>query len=366
MDPEDLRAEIPAADDTVYLNTGASGPSPRPVVEAATDFLERHEYEAHAAGEPYPMAYSEIEAARDHVAEFVGADPTDLVLTNSTADGISRVAAAVDFEPGETVAYTDLEHPAGILPWERAADVHGLDTRVLETEAGRVEMDAVKNAVSAASLLCISSLSWDYGTQLPVAEIVDVAHDAGTRVVVDAVQSPGQHPVDEAEWGADAVAGAGHKWLLGIWGAGFLYVDPEFAAELEPRRASYRSVDDPSAPGCELTAGAQQLEIGTISPAPHVALATAIDRIRAVGLDTVQDRAERLTDRLKQGLGDRCLSPREYESGLVTFRADDPDALVERLGEDGVVIRSLPGGTVRASVHVFNTAADIDRLLEAL
>ena len=366
MDPEDLRAEIPAADDTVYLNTGASGPSPRPVVEAATDFLERHEYEAHAAGEPYPMAYSEIEAARDHVAEFVGADPTDLVLTNSTADGISRVAAAVDFEPGETVAYTDLEHPAGILPWERAADVHGLDTRVLETEAGRIEMDAVKNAVSAASLLCISSLSWDYGTQLPVAEIVDVAHDAGTRVVVDAVQSPGQHPVDVAEWGADAVAGAGHKWLLGIWGAGFLYVDPEFAAELEPRRASYRSVDDPSAPGCELTAGAQQLEIGTISPAPHVALATAIDRIRAVGLDTVQDRAERLTDRLKQGLGDRCLSPREYESGLVTFRADDPDALVERLGEDGVVIRSLPGGTVRASVHVFNTAADIDRLLEAL
>lgn len=366
MDPEDLRAEIPAVDDTVYLNTGASGPSPRPVVEAATDFLERHEYEAHAAGDPYSMAYDEIGAARDHVAEFVGAEPADLALTNSTADGISRIAAAVDFEPGETVAYTDLEHPAGILPWERAADVHGLDTRVLETEAGRVEMDAVKDAVSAASLLCLSSLSWDYGTQLPVAEIVDVAHDAGTRVVVDAVQSPGQHPVDVGAWGADAVAGAGHKWLLGIWGAGFLYVDPEFADTLEPRRASYRSVDDPSAPDCNLTGGAQQLEIGTVSPAPHVALATAIDRIRAVGLDTVGDRVERLTDRLKSGLGDRLLSPREYESGLVTFRADDADALVERLGEAGVVIRSLPGGTARASVHVFNTADDIDRLLEAL
>jgi len=366
MDPEDLRDEIPAVEDTVYLNTGASGPSPRPVVEAATDFLERHEYEAHAAGEPYGMAYDELGAARDHAAEFVGAEPDDLALTNSTADGISRIAAAVDFEPGDTVAYTDLEHPAGTLPWERAADLHGIDTHVLETERGRVEMDTVKDAVSEARLLCLSSLSWNYGTRLPVAEIVDVAHDAGTRVVVDAVQSPGQHPVDVDEWGADAVAAAGHKWLLGLWGAGFLHVDPEFAAELEPRRASYRSVDVPSAPGCELTDGAQKLEIGTVSPAPHVALATAIDRIQAVGLDTVADRIERLTDRLKSGLGDRLLSPREYESGLVTFRADDPEGLVERLGEEGVVIRSLPDGTVRASIHVFNTSGDVDRLLGAL
>ncbi|AQL42427.1 cysteine desulfurase [Halorientalis sp. IM1011] len=366
MDPEDLRDEIPAVDDTVYLNTGASGPSPRPVVEAATDFLERHEYEAHAAGDPYSMAYDELGAAREHIAAFVGADPDDLALTNSTADGISRIAAAVDWEPGDTVVYTDLEHPAGILPWERAADVADIDTRVLDTERGRVEMDAVKEVVDDARLLCLSSLSWNYGTRLPVAEIVDVAHDAGTRVVVDAVQSPGQHPVDVAEWGADAVAAAGHKWLLGLWGAGFLHVDPDFAAELEPRRASYRSVDDPSAAGCDLSAGAHKLEIGTVSPAPHVAAATAIDRILAVGLDTVQKRIERLTDRLKSGLGDRLLSPREYESGLVTFRADDPEELVDQLGEDGVVIRSLPDGTVRASIHVFNTADDVDRLLRAL
>jgi selenocysteine lyase/cysteine desulfurase len=83
-------------------------------------------------------------------------------------------------------------------------------------------------------------------------------------------------------------------------------------------------------------------------------------------MDTVQSRIERLTDRLKSGLGERLLSPREYESGLVTFRADDPDEVVDRLGEDGVVIRSLPDGTVRASIHVFNTAADVDRLLGAL
>jgi selenocysteine lyase/cysteine desulfurase len=367
MDPADLRADIPAVETAAYLNTGASGPSPRAVVDAATEVLERHEYDAHARGDPYNVGYGELEAARERVAEFVGADPAAVALTNSTGDAISRIAAAIDWDEGDTVAYSDLEHPAGVLPWERAADVHDLDVAVLETDRGRVDMDDVKDVVAEARLLCLSSLTWNYGTVVPVRDVVDVAHDAGSRVVVDAVQSPGQHPVDVTEWGADAVAGAGHKWLLGLWGAGFCHVDPEFAATLEPRRASYRGVTDPNADGYEFRSGARRLDIGTRSPAPHAALVTAIDTIEAVGLDTVQAHVERLTDRLKDGLGDRLLSPREYESGLVTFAADDPEGLVTRLRSEGVYIRSLPyPGTVRASVHVFNTAADVDRLLDAL
>lgn len=367
MDPETLRADIPAVAETAYLNTGASGPSPRRVVDAATRFLERHEYESHATGTPYELAYDAYEQARERVAAFLGADPDEVALTNSTADGISRIAAAVDWNPGDVVVYTDLEHPAGIIPWERAADVYGLETRVLETDAGRLHLDALRDAVADARVFCLSSLSWNYGTRLSVAEAVDVAHDAGTRVVVDAVQSPGQHPIDVAEWGADAVAAAGHKWLLGLWGAGFLHVAPGFARALEPRRASYRSVTDANATECDLVAGARKLEIGTTSPAPHVALTTAIDCIEDVGLDTVQDRVAALTDRLKEGLGDRLLSPRAFESGLVTFAAEDPEALVERAADSGVVIRSLPDpDAARASVHVFNTAADVDRLLAAL
>jgi cysteine desulfurase/selenocysteine lyase len=367
MDPETLRADIPAVEETAYLNTGASGPSPRRVVDAATECLERHEYEAHATGDPYDVGFGELAQSRERVAEFLGADEADIALTNSTADGISRVAAAVDWDADDTVVYTDLEHPAGVLPWERAADVHGIDTRVLETTAGRLDFDALKNAVADARLLCLSSLSWNYGTRLRVAEAVDIAHDAGTRVVVDAVQSPGQHPIDVTEWGADAVAAAGHKWLLGLWGAGMLYVAPDFAETLEPRRASYRSVESMGGPDSSLRSGARQLEIGTTSPAPHAALRTAIDTIDAVGMDTVQDRVADLTDYLKDGLGDRLRSPHEYESGLVTFDADDPDAVVERAGEAGVVVRSIPDPeAARASVHVFNTRDDIDRLLAVL
>ena len=368
MDPQTLRASMPALEDTVYLNTGASSPGQRRVVEAITDFLHRHEYESPGSEGMYPVAFDALEASRETVADFLGAAPHEIALTRSTADGINLVATAMDFEPGDVVVRTDLEHPAGFLPWERAADLDGIEVRTLKTERGRLSMESVKTAVEDARLLVLNSLSWNYGTQLRVSEIVDIAHDAGAKVMVDAVQSPGQVPVDVNSWGADFVVGAGHKWLIGVWGSGFLYVDDEAIEDLRPRRIGYRSVEDPDALDYEFLEGAPRLEVGTTSPLPYVGLATAIDTIEEIGLDTIQSRVARLTDRLKEGLGeDRLLSPREYESGLVTFAAEDPEATVEALGERGVVVRDLPyPEAVRASVHVFNTAEDIDALLSGL
>ncbi|WP_225332984.1 aminotransferase class V-fold PLP-dependent enzyme [Halomicrobium urmianum] len=366
MDPDELRADIPALERCTYFNTGASGPTPRRVVDAATDFLERHAFEGPVEG-PYPMAWDAIDAAREVVAGHIGAAPEDVAFTRSTADGVNLVAGAIDWQPGDVIVRTDLEHPAGILPWERLADRCDVDVRVLETEGGRLDVDALKDAVADARLVVLSSLTWTHGTRLPVSEVVEVAHDAGARVLVDAVQSPGQHPVDVSEWGADFVAGAGHKWLLGLWGGGFLYVDPAALTDLDLQRIGYRGVEDPAGEGYEYVAGARRFEVGTTSPVPYVALAEAVETVEVVGYDAIQSRVERLTDRLKDGLDREIYSPREYESGLVTFAAEDPEATVQRLGENGVVVRSLPGpDAVRASVHAFNTAADVDRLLDGL
>ncbi|RCU48501.1 aminotransferase class V-fold PLP-dependent enzyme [Haloplanus salinus] len=368
MDPEDLRAAIPACDRGVYLNTGASGPAPRHVVDATADFLDHHEYVAPVEEGAYPAAFETFDETREVVADFLGADPQEIALTDSTADGIARVAAAIDWAPGDTVVRTDLEHSAGVIPWWNLRD-RGVEVTVLDTEAGRVDLDALTDAVSDPDtrLLCCNSITWNYGTQLPISTIVDIAHEHDTLVLVDAVQSPGQVPVDVGEWGADFVAAAGHKWLLGPWGAGFLYVDREVADELTPGVVGYRSVADTGADDLELKPGAPRLEVGTTSPAPYHGLTAAIDTVEALGYDTVTGRIERLTDRLKEGLGDRLLSPHNYESGLVAFTADDPAGLVERLADEGVHVRSLPyPDAVRASVHVFNTAGDVDALLDAL
>jgi len=366
MTPRELRADVPALGDAAYFNFGAHGPSPKYVVEAASAFVADHEYGS-ATTDPYTRAFETYETVRERIAAFVGAAPDEIALTESTTDGINRIADGIDWESGDVVVRTDLEHPAGVLPWKRL-EREGVEVRVVETENGRIDREAYADAVTGARLVCFSAITWTHGTRLPVTDLVEIATDAGAFTLVDAVQSPGQTEMNVADWGADAVAAAGHKWVLGPWGAGFLYVDRDAAAELSPRTVGYRSVESPTAAEIEYKRGAKRFEVGSTTAAAHVGLVEALDTIDAVGLDVIQDRIELLTDRLKAGIpADRLLSPHEYESGLVTIDVDDPEATVERLAADDIVVRSLPHpDAVRVSVHAVSTEAEIDRLIEGV
>ena len=362
MDSSDLRADIPACESCVYLNTGASGPSPASVVEAVAGAQRRHEFDV-CSVDHYTAAAELADEARATIASHIGARASDVALVDSTGDGVSRIANAIDFEPGDRVVRTDLEHPSGVLPWRRLTEA-GVDVTEIACPDGRLPMDAYREAVEGARLVCLSSESWLHGTRLPVSEAVDIAHDAGALVIVDAVQTVGQHPLDVREWGADAVCASGHKWLLGPWGVGFLYVAPESLDTFRPRHLGYRSAVDPTGEGLEYEPDASRFEVSTNAVAPYAGLIEAIESIEAIGIETVESRIERLTDRLKAGLGGRCLSPETYESGLVAFEIDDTDAFLERADEAGVVVRDIPSGAIRASVHTFNTTEDIDALLE--
>ncbi|MFD1600861.1 aminotransferase class V-fold PLP-dependent enzyme [Halobellus rarus] len=367
--PADVRDAVPVFDETRYLNTGASGPSPRPIVERAQETIEAHEWESAADPGPYPYAFGLFEDVRADVAAFIGAERDEVALTQSTTDGINRIACAMEWEPGDVVVRTDLEHPAGVLPWQRL-ERRGCEVRVVPTTDGRIDRDAYREVVADAKLVCLSALTWNYGTHLPVAELVADAHDAGARVLVDAVQVPGQCRLDVHEWGADAVAMASHKWMLGLWGGGFLYVDDDVVEDFHPGQIGYRSVAESSAEEYELKDGAPRFEIGTTNPAPYAALSESIDLLESVGLGTIESHIDDLATRFVEGVPEgRLVSPRDPESGLVTVTVDDPESTVERLQEEyGIVVRSLPDpeNAVRASLHVYNTIDDVERLLEGL
>ncbi|TYL37970.1 cysteine desulfurase [Natronococcus pandeyae] len=368
MNHETLRADIPALERGVYFNTGAGGPSPRRVVEAAESALEFHEYEAPMDEGMYAAAAASYDSATESVADLLGAQRSEIALTQSTTDGINRVAGAFEWSENDVVVRTDLEHSAGILPWRRLERTRGVEVRVLETERGRVDLDDVEAAAADANLFVVSSITWTHGTRLPIGEIVDIAHDAGAAVLVDAVQSPGQTAVDVDEWGAEFVVGAGHKWLLGPFGAGFLYVREGAERDRVPSAIGYRSVVDANAPDYEYEPGAGRFEVGTTSPATYAGLEEAIAVHRELGTDAVESRIETLTDHLKDGLSDdRLLSPRSFESGLVTVAVEEPEATVDRLADHDIVVRSLPyPEAIRVSVHAFNTQDEIETLLEAL
>jgi selenocysteine lyase/cysteine desulfurase len=368
MDSDALRGEIPVTEEVAYFNTGASGPSTRPAVDAVSEFQAYHEFEAPAGEGFYPAGFDAFENAREAVADFVGAAPGEVTLTESTTHGINLVASSIDWEAGDTVVRTDVEHPSGRLPWERLGDTHGIETEVVEGEEGRFDPDDFAVAMEDARLVCLSAVAWNYGTRLPVAEVAEIGAETDTLVLVDAVQVPGQYPLDVGEWGADFVVGSGHKWLLGPWGTGFLWLSEEARRALSPTWIGPRGVEDMEAEGYAYADDASMFELTTTPVAVYRGLEVAIETIEAVGVETIRDRIERLTGRLKSGIdGDRLLSPRAYESGLVSVDVADPEGAVDRLREAGIVVRSIPEpACVRASVHAFNTEAEVDRLAAEL
>lgn len=366
MTPLELRADVPALHDGTYLNFGAHGPSPEYVVDAGANALADHEYGS-VTTDPYETAFEGYDTAREQIAAHVGAETDEIALTESTTDGINRIANAFDWEPGDVVVRTDLEHPAGILPWKRL-EREGVTVRVVETDGGRIDADRFAAAVEGAKVACFSAVTWTHGTQLPVSRLADIATAADTFTVVDAVQVPGQMPLDVTEWGADAVVAAGHKWLLGPWGAGFMYVDRSHAENLVPGSVGYRSVSAPTAAQPEYEPGARRFELGSMSPAPHAGLTEAIRAIEEIGVERIEARIESLTDRFKDQIPtDRLLSPETFHSGLVTVDADEPQQVVDRLADRDIVVRSLPTpDAVRVSIHAVSTEEEIDDVAAAL
>ncbi|CCC39912.1 aminotransferase class V-fold PLP-dependent enzyme [Haloquadratum walsbyi] len=369
--PADIRAAVPAFEDVRYMNTGASGPSPQSVVQAAQNAIEMHEWGVASDPGPYPHAFDRYDDIRSTVADFLGACPEEIALTQSTSDGINRVAGALSWEPGDVIVRTDLEHPAGVLPWERL-ERRGCDVRVVPTQNGRIDRDAYRDAVSDASFVCLSALTWNYGTILPVEALVADAHDAGAFVLVDAVQIPGQRSFDVTQWDADAVAMASHKWMLGLWGGGILYIDDSVIDDLDPAAIGYRSVVSPGDEESqyELKSGAARFEVGTTNTAPYTALESAIEIIEDIGTDTIQSHINMLTTRASANIpSDRLVSPSNPESGLVTVHVENPQTVVDRLNaEHDIVVRTLPdpADSIRASLHVYNTREDVDALLSGL
>ena len=369
MIPTELRESVPAVDDVRYMNTGASGPTPRSVLEAGQAELESHEWESAGDDGPYPHAFNLYDTVRDSIASFIQTTSEEIALTQSTSDGINRIATAIEWEPGDVIVRTDLEHPAGVLPWERLKQ-KGCEVRVVPTENGRIHRDDFTDAIQGAKLVCLSAITWNYGTVLPVAELSAEAADAGAFVLVDAVQWPGHLPLDVSSWDAHAVAMASHKWMLGLWGAGFLYIDRAALSRLEPAQIGYRSVAQMSSGGYELHSGAQQFEVGTTSTAPYVALDSAVTLLEDIGLPAIESHilslAELLTDSID---AERIYSPRDPETGLVTIQVENPDTTIERCKDEyNLVLRTLPepSDAIRASIHAYNTREDVEILVEAL
>ena len=354
-DPQAFRSQFPIFERFSYLNAGTEGPIP---ARAAAAVRERIDVELSGgrSGRAYIEGVMELASrVRAGYASVLGCDENDVALTGSTTDGVNTVLAGLDLQPGDEIVTSDEEHPGLLAPLGRARRRCGVEVSV-------APFAAVAEAVSPRTrLIACSHVSWVNGQVADVAALTAT----GVPVLLDGAQALGAIPVDVHALGCAFYAGSGQKWLCGQEGSGSLYVSQERLEDLLIPWPGYASVADPES-ALEFVAaeGAKRLDHGFPPGVRSVWALASLDVLGEAGWDWVHDRAATLAgwlaDRLRQqGLE---LAPRG-RSTLISWKADDPQAEVERLGAQGFIVRSIPAaGLVRVSVGAWSTEQELKDL----
>lgn len=365
----------------IYLDSAATTLKPNAVIDAVSRFYRESVAGVHrAVHRPSEAATARFEGARETIARFIGADAHDVAFTRNATEALNVVAAS--FVERGPAAVALAEHHSNLLPWRRGA-LRPLPT----TPEGVIELDGAARVLRAGGvkLVAFSAVSNALGVRQPAEALIDAAREAGALSLVDLSQDVGHRPLDVRDLGCDFACFSGHK-MLGPGGVGVLYARREAATLLSPLLLGGSMVHEVHADGHRAQAFPWGLEAGSPNVEGVIGLAAACDYLEDVGLAGIEAHLAALSGKLRAGLaGIEALrvhgSPAVAADGIVTFWTDDMPAhgvarvLSERFG---IAVRSgfhcaqpahealrLPE-TVRASLHLYNTAEEIDALLDAL
>lgn len=371
MDWNDWRREFPITERLVHLNHAGVSPVSRRVATAVNAFIT----DATGVDAAIQRRWSErCEQVRATFARLVGAQADEIAFVKNTSEGLSLVAAGMDWRHGDNVIAVDGEYPSNVYPWFGLRR-WGVETRLVRPVRGRVRVEDVRAlADERTRLIAVSFVDWSTGARTDLSPLGDFCHTRGIIFCVDGIQGVGAMQLNVERAGIDCLAVGGHKWLLAPEGYGCLFVSRRIADRIASVLHGWKSVTeaDTYLPyHFTPRADAAKFEPGSPSVLGTYALGAALDLLHAVGPDRIEQRLFELTDRLASGLrarGAEILSPWDAgaRSGIIVFRlGDNPHRLCSELIRQGFIVRVRSAG-IRVAPHFYNNGEDIDRLLGAL
>ena len=382
MNLEKIRSDFPILKDVIYMDSASTSLTPEPVLETMLKYYR--EYNANVGRGVHrlsQMAQQRYNDAHKKVASFIGAKEGDLIFTRNTTESINMVARGLRWRRGEKVVTTLAEHHSNFLPWLRLRK-DGVDLDIIKPDrSGSFDVSDFERAIDAKTrLVAVAHITNVLGTVLPVKEISKICQDKGAMLLVDGAQSVPHMPTSVKDLGCDFLCFSGHK-MLGPKGTGVLWT----RQEIEPLLVGGGMVEDVSAEGFKTKKGYEGFEAGTPHISGGIGLGRAADYLVEAGMDEVEahegELASRLLDGLQEIRGVDVYGPQNAKdrSGIVSFtvRGLAPHDVALMLDHaSNIMVRSghhcciplmkhlgLKEGTVRASLYLYNTKEEIDRLL---
>lgn len=388
IDVERARAETPGCEDIVHFNNAGAALQPAVVLETVISHLLR---EAEIGGyEAADEALERRETVYRSIARLLGAAPDEVAIVENATRAFDLAFHSVPLQDGDVVLTSMPEYHSNYIAYLRAARDRRLTIRVLPNDAsGQISLDALAREVQdpRVRLVSISHVPTQSGLVQPAAGVGRLARQAGVWYLLDATQSAGQIPLEVHELGVDLLATTGRKYLRGPRGVGFLYARRDRIPELHPPFVDGHAARWERPDAYVLREDARRFENWESNQALVLGLGAAVDYALALGIGPIWQRVQRLADSLREQLaalpGVRIRDEGAVRCGIVSFTVDglDTAAIKERLAARprrinvttssvyssllDMTARGL-SSTVRASVHYYNTNAELDEFVQAL
>ncbi len=380
-----LREETAGCEQTAFFNNAGASLQPRPVVARVIEHLRLEEqiggYEA------ADRVTHELAGVYGSVARLLQCAPEEIALQENATRAWEMAFYSLRFAPGDRIVTAANEYASNYIAFLQVAQRTGAEIHVVESDAaGEIDMEALRNLLDErVKLIALTHVPTNGGLVQPAARVGELARAAGIPFLLDACQSAGQMDLDVNALGCDMLSATGRKYLRGPRGTGFLYVRKALLAQMDPPSLDLHAATWVAQGKFEVRSDAKKFETWESAAATRLGLGVAIEYALALGLKKIETRVQHLAALLRDQLAEvKGITVRDLgrvRCGIVTFTCNGHSAgdVMQRLKTRGFAVRTIERSSalidmeqrgldelVRASVHYYNTEAEIERLCAAL
>lgn len=378
----------------VYLDNAATTQKPQVVLDAIVEGYSKWNANVHRGVHHLSQVATEKhEQARKKVAEWLNAAAEEVIFTKGTTDSINMLARSFGdamVNEGDEIIVSQLEHHSNIVPWQMLCERKKAVLKVIPLrEDLSIDIEAFKAMLNERTrLVSVAQVSNVLGIVNPVEEIIRYAHAKHIPVCVDGAQSVPHLAVDVKKMDCDFLVMSAHK-MYGPTGLGVLYGKKKWLDKLPPAEGGGEMIEHVRWDKTTYNVLPYKFEAGTPNYIGSYAFSKALEYVQEIGIEDIARHEEELVEYIEERLSGlervKIYAARQKKAGAVSFnvyRADgglihpfDVGVLLDR---QGVAVRTghhcaepliehlaVPG-TLRASVGLYNTKEDIDKLIAAL
>jgi len=374
----------------VWFDNAATTHKPQAVIDRLAYFYAHENSNIHRAAHTLAgRATDAYEAARGKAQRFIGAaSPDEIIFVRGTTEAINLIAKTWGVKhigEGDEIIVSHLEHHANIVPWQQLAAQTGAKLRVIPVDdTGQVLLDEYQRLLSPRTkLVSVTQVSNALGTVVPVREIVELAHRAGAKALVDGAQSVSHMRVDVQAIDADFFVFSGHK-VFAPTGIGVVYGKREILEDMPPWQGGGNMIADVTFERTVFQPPPNRFEAGTGNIADAVGLGAAIDYVTRIGMESIARYEHELlayaTSVLQPVPGVRLIGTAQNKASVLSFvlKGYQTEEVGRALNEEGIAVRSGHHcaqpilrrfgveATVRPSLAFYNTRDEVDALVSVV